>query len=903
MDEPVLVPLLPGFEHPLVKMKNIYILDAVSFLFRSYYAIRNMTNKRGESTGALYGFIRSVQKIVKDFQPDHLVAVFDGPQNKQARVAMYEHYKSNRKGMPEDLGPQLELALRFCEYAGIPYLSEAGVEADDLIGAITKWAERGESDVFICSSDKDLAQLVSNRVSMIHTHKENLIIDRDQVEKIYGVKPEQIVDYLAIMGDTSDNIPGIPGFGPKTASSLLQEYGTLENLLRNLDTMTNKKRADKIREHEEDARLSQQLAMLILDVPYPKDVNYYKLKNPDLETLTALYQDMNFSTLLKELGEETSIANVPNDEKNEYQIIDDLAALELLMTQLSKEKTIVFDTETCELQPMKARLVGIGFCTTAGKAWYVPTNGQLGLETVLEKVRPLFENPEIGFIGHNIKYDLHILLNHGIEVPTIAFDTMLASYLLNPQNNRHGLDHLSLEKFGKVKTPIKDLIGTGKKQKSMVDVPIEEVGPYCCEDVDYTFRLKELFEKEIKQESLAPVLFDIELPLIPVLISMERAGMYIDASKLREMSDDLTQKIEKIEKEIYDLAGESFNIKSPKQLSEILFDKLQINIGQKKRSTRAEVLESLKQEYPIASKILEFRGLEKLRSTYADTLPLQVYEKTKRIHCTFMQTVTATGRLSCQDPNLQNIPIRSEEGRKIRAAFRPDPECLRYLSADYSQIELRLLAHMSQDPKLIQAFQSDEDIHASTAATVFDVPLSQVTKEMRSQAKAVNFGIIYGQQAFGLAQELGIDLKEASSFIKRYFEKYPQVKAFLDTCKDKTRKTGMATTMMGRRRMIPEIHSTNGMIRAAAERLAVNTPLQGSQADIIKIAMIKLHEELKNDTQVHMVLQIHDELIFELPEDRIEKVQPLVHDIMENIIQLSIPLRVNIEIGKNWGEC
>jgi DNA polymerase-1 len=901
MDESSLVSLLPGFDNQLVKMKNIYLLDAVSFLFRSYYAIRNMTNKQGESTGALYGFIRSVQKIIKDFGPEHLVAIFDGPNNKHSRTQMYEHYKSNRTGMPEDLVPQLELALEFCKLAGIPCLSEEGVEADDLIGAVAKWAEKNHAKVFICSSDKDLAQLVSDQVFMIHTHKDNLLIDRAKVEEIYGVKPEQIVDYLAIMGDTSDNIPGIPGFGPKTAASLLQEYGTLEKLLASLDSMENQKRAEKIREHKNDALLSRQLAELILDVPFPKDEEAYKLKGPDLEPLTALYQDMNFSTLLKELGEEEP-PEAPQ-EQVDYQIVDDLENLDQLISRLAAEKTIVFDTETTELQPMKARLVGIGFCIEKGKAWYIPTNGALGLETVLEKVRPLFENPNIGFVGHNIKYDLHILLNHGIVLPKIAFDTMVASYLLNPQNNRHGLDQLSLEKFGKIKIPIKDLIGTGQKQKSMLDVPIKEVGPYCCEDVDYTFRLKKQFEAEIKEESLTPILYDIEQPLIPVLISMERTGMYLDSKKLKAMSGILTEKIARIEKEIYDLAGEKFNIKSPKQLSEILFDKLQIPTGQKKRSTRADILESLQYEHPIASKILEFRGLEKLRSTYADTLPLQVNESTKRIHCTFMQTVTATGRLSCQDPNLQNIPIRSEEGRKIREAFRPDPENRRYLSADYSQIELRLLAHMSQDPKLIEAFQNDKDIHTSTAAAVFDVPIEEVTKEMRSQAKAVNFGIIYGQQAFGLSQELGMELKEASRFIKRYFEKYPQVKAFLEACKEKTRKTGMATTMMGRRRMIPEIHSTNGMIRAAAERLAVNTPLQGSQADIIKIAMIKLHDQLKDNPEVQMVLQIHDELIFELPEDQIDRIKPLVHHTMENIVQLSIPLRVNIEIGKNWGEC
>lgn len=880
-------------------MKNIYLIDAVSFLFRSYYAIRNMTNQRGESTGALYGFIRSIQKMIGDFHPEHIVAIFDGPNNKAARIKIYPEYKSHRMGMPEDLVLQLELALDFCKWARIPYLSQEGVEADDLIGGVAKWAEKEGSNVFICSSDKDLAQLVSDRVKMVHTHKDNLIIDRNEVEQLYGVRPEQIVDYLALMGDSSDNIPGVPGFGPKTAASLLKEYGTLNDLLSQLDQMKNKKQAEKLQKHLEDARISQQLAQLIDDVSFPKNWDAYKLGQPDVESLTALYKEMNFTSLLKGLGQEVAISQ----EKIAYKVVDELSELQWLISDLSKEKMVAFDTETTELNPIEARLVGIGFCVSKGKAWYIPTNGKLGLETVLEKVAPLFKNPEIGFIGHNIKYDLHILLNHGIEIAKIGFDTMLASYLLHPEKNRHGLDYLTLEKFGKTKTPISDLIGTGKKQKSMAEVPIDQVGPYCCADVDYTLRLKELFEKEIEASSLTSVLYDIEQPLIFVLLAMERSGMSIDRSKLRTMSIKLVEKIEKIEKEIYDLAGEVFNIKSPKQLAAILFDKLQINLGKKKRSTRADVLESLEKHYPIASKILEFRALEKLRSTYTDALPLQVNPNTKRIHCTFMQTVTATGRLSCQDPNLQNIPIRSEEGRKIREAFCPNEEGRCYLSADYSQIELRLLAHMSKDPDLIEAFQKNEDIHTSTAARVFDVPLNQVTKQMRSQAKAVNFGIIYGQQAFGLAQELGIELKEASHFIQCYFEKYPQVKIFLEKCKEKVYQSKMATTMMGRRRMIPEIDSLNGMIRSAAERLAVNTPLQGSQADIIKMAMIKLHHELQAYPGVQMVLQIHDELIFELPEEKIEKIKPLVQEIMEQIVSLSIPLKVNIKIGKNWAEC
>lgn len=886
-------------------MKNLYILDAVSFLFRSYFAIGGMTNPRGQSTNALYGFIRSIQKIQKDFSPDTIVAVFDGPNNKQARTAIYEEYKSNREGMPEDLFPQLEWAHNFCEAAGIPYLSEEGVEADDLIGAITKWAENKGIKVFICSSDKDLCQLISDQVFMVNTHKNNLLIDSSKVEEMHGVKPEQIVDYLAIMGDKADNIPGIPGFGPKTAASLLKEYGSLERILCSLDEMQNQKRAEKIKAHIEDARISKKLATLILDVPYPEDETFYHVKPPNLEALNNLYREMNFNTLLKELGQEQIITpeETTLSTSLSYKIIDSEEELKPLIEKLKKEPTICIDTETDQLSPMAARLVGVGFCVSPNEAWYIPTNGKLGLDKVIENLKPLIESPHSAFYGHNIKYDIHILKNHGIHLHNIGFDTMIASYLLTPQNNRHGLDLIALEKFGKVKTPIKDLIGSGKNEISMKDVPIDKVGPYCCEDVDYTCRLKELFEKEIEKGRLSDVLYKIELPLIPVLIDMERYGMYLQKDKLDEMSGVLREKLALLEKEIYDLAGESFNIKSPKQLGEILFEKLQINNGGKKKSTRADILESLKNDYPIAGKVLEYRALEKLRSTYTEALPLQVNEDTGRIHCTFMQTVTATGRLSCKDPNLQNIPIRSEDGKKIREAFVPELPGWVYLSADYSQIELRLLAHLSEDPKLVGAFNKGEDIHASTAATVFDVPLNEVTKQMRAGAKAVNFGIIYGQQAYGLSQELGIDMKEASAFIKKYFERYPGVRDFIESSKEKVRKTGVATTMFNRKRPIPEINSTNGMIRSAAERLAVNTPLQGSQADIIKQAMIDVQEALKEERLAHMVLQIHDELIFELPEENVSRAQQIVQTIMENITTLSVPLVVNIAIGKNWGEC
>ena len=881
-------------------MKKIYILDAVAFLFRSYYAIKGMTNSQGQSTNALYGFIRSVQKLIKDFAPENLIAIFDGPNNKARRVALYQEYKSNRTGMPEDLAYQLEWAHDFCLNAGIPYLAEPGVEADDLIGAIAKWAEKKGMEVFICSSDKDLCQLVTDRVSMLNTHKNNLLITPEKVEEIHGVKPDQIVDYLAIMGDSSDNIPGIPGFGPKTAATLLKAHGSLDAILNNLDQLSNQKWAEKIRAHKEEAKISQKLASLFDDVPFPEDLHFYQIKPPQLPALQKLYETMNFNTLLSELE-----LPLPQQEEElvSYTILDSEEEVLELINHLMQEQEICIDTETDQLFPMAAKLVGIGLCTSPARAWYLPTNGALGLERILELIKPLLENPSIAFYGHNIKYDLHIFKNHGIEIRSIGFDTMIASYLCNPQKNRHSLDALSLEKFGKTKTAITSLIGSGKQEISMREVPIEKVGHYCCEDVDYTCRLKALFEKEILSEGLSKVLQEIELPLIPVLVAMERRGIFIDEEKLNSMSGILRDELSRLENEIHTLAGEAFNIKSPKQLGEILFDKLGIRTGGKKKSTRAEILEELKSEHPIAEKILEYRALEKLRSTYVEALPHQIYAKTGRIHCSFMQTVAATGRLSCQDPNLQNIPIRTEEGRKIREAFLPEKEGWSFLSADYSQIELRLLAHLSQDPKLLSAFQGCEDIHKATAATVFDLPLYQVTHKMRAAAKAVNFGIIYGQQAYGLSKELGIPLKEASLFIQKYFNLYQGVRDFIEASKESVRKSGEATTMFGRKRPIPDILSKNGLLRAAAERLAVNTPLQGSQADIIKMAMLKLHQELEKSQLAHMILQVHDELIFEVRDENVSTLSQLVQTLMESITTLSVPLVVNISVGKNWGEC
>ena len=890
-------------------MEKIFIVDAVNYLFRSYYGIGPMTNSKGESVSALYGFIRSIQKLIRDFSPSHLICVFDGPDNKKSRHAVYADYKMHRKGAPEDLFPQFEWADQYCEIAGIPVLCLEGVEADDTMAAVAIWAEKRGAQCFICSSDKDLMQVVSPNVFMIHAHKDNLLIDAKKVEEIYGVRPDQMLDLLSMMGDASDNIPGIPGFGPKTAASLLQEFGTLDAILAHPEKVKGEKKQQALRDHREDALMSRQLATLDIGVPISQDEDFYRLKEPDKNKLIGFYQEMNFTTLLRDLqsGPAAPAPQVKTIETQDYRLVDTLEKLKDLMSRLKNEKEIGIDTETTDLSPMKADLVGIGFCVDPGTAYYVPCNGPIPKPTVLDELRAFFQSAKGSFFGHNLKYDWHVLQNQKIDLRSISFDTILASYLLDPQNRKHNLDDLSLEKLKKVKIPIEELIGKGKNEISMLDVPVENVKNYCCEDIDFTARLKEIFEEGLRLKKLDRIFYDIELPLLPILAQMERTGIFLDVEKLQEIQSSLSEELLKAKTRVFSAAGEEFNINSPKQLGQILFQKLGLKPpGQKKTefSTAADVLEELADEHSIVQEILNYRTLEKLRSTYIEALPSQINPATGRIHCTFNQSVAATGRLSCQDPNLQNIPIRSKEGNAIRSCFRPQKTGWSYLGADYSQIELRLLAHFSEDPQLLEAFRNGQDVHSHTASIVFGVPLADVTSEMRYAAKTVNFGILYGQTAFGLSKQLRISMHEASSFIKTYFERYPKVNEYLEHCKNEVRRTGVSKTLFGRQRPIPEIHNKNPSIRMAAERLAVNTPLQGSQADLIKIAMIQINRcIIERGLKGKMILQIHDELIFEIPDEEADLFKHLVKEKMENVIQLSIPIVVDISLGKNWAEC
>ncbi|MFA5249994.1 MAG: DNA polymerase I [Parachlamydiales bacterium] len=898
-------------------MEKIFIIDAVNYLFRSYYAIGPMTNDAGLSTSALFGFIRSVQKLLKEFNPKYAVAVFDGPNNKKARKAVYAEYKMQRKKAPDDLYPQFDLAFEFCSLFGLSALSIPEVEADDTMATIALWAQKNHLETYLCTSDKDLFQLVSDHLFVLLSHKDNLIVDAKKVEELFGVKPEQIVDFLAIAGDSSDNIPGLSGFGPKTAASLLQEFKTLDYLLEHPEKVPGAQKQRTLIKEKETALISRTLALLNTHVEIPQEKEFFKLKEPKISELEAFFAKMNFSKLLKEL-KTSSQMELPLDiseearrtqpaepqEKTDYRLIQNLPELKKLIDELLEEKEICLDLETTSLKPLEAKIVGLGLGFKPKKAFYLPFNGNLETAVLLKELKRLFSSSGPAFYGHNIKYDLQVLLNYGLEIRKLAFDTLLASYLIAPHHRRHNLDQLALEYFGKTKIPFESLTA---KNQTLLQAPIENVSAYCSEDVDYTVRLKQLFAQTLKEKKLGPLLEEIELPLVFVLAKMERHGVFLDAKKLKPLQETLTDQLHLLEKQIHQETGEEFNLNSPKQLSEVLFQKLKLPLPRRRRteySTGADVLENLAEKFPLVQKILNFRATQKLLTTYVEALPLEINPETKRIHPTFSQSTAATGRLSCQNPNLQNIPVKSEEGLQIRKAFKPEHPGWSLLSADYSQIELRLLAHFSEDPKLVQAFQEDKDIHAYTASLVFKVPLEEVTEKMRQTAKAVNFGTLYGQGAFGLQQQLKISYKEAGEFIKNYFERYEKVREYIEECHKKAAENQETQTLFSRKRPLPEISSKNPQIKAAAERLAVNTPLQGTAADLIKIAMIRIDQKIeKQKLEGFMILQIHDELVFEVPDKELETFKTLVKDEMENVVKLKVPLTVHLGVGKNWGEC
>jgi len=884
--------------------KTLYLIDGNSFCYRAFYAIRNLSNSKGRPTNAVYGFVTMMNKIIKDEKPDLFAIAFDmkGP---TFRHKKFDDYKIHRKPMPDDLASQLPLIKEVVHAYRIAVYEKEGYEADDILATIATKAARKGIDVFIVTGDKDALQLISDRIKVYSTHQEGLIYDEAKVKSRFRVEPGKMPDIMALMGDTSDNIPGVAGIGEKTAVELIAEFGSLERLLERTDDVRGESKKKLLREQRDVAVLSKELAILDRNVPIDVEIDTLTLGEPDRARLVELFKELEFKALLKEVAPKDTL-------KSRYTLIDSPGTFREFVRSLKGVKAFTFDVETTSEDPVRAELAGISFCLKEGDACYVGVapsgeGRKLERDAVLGDLKGVFEDGSVKKTGQNIKYEYIVLSKYGIRLRGIGFDTMVASYLLNPSKLNHNLEDISLEYLNhRMTTPITDLIGKGKGAITMDKADLDRVAAYSCEDSDVTFRLKEVLEKQIAAKGLGELFYNVELPLIEVLATMETNGVAIDVAYLRSLSVEMERKLASLTKKIYELAGEEFNINSPKQLSTILFEKLKLPVVKKTKtgiSTDEEVLRKLSPKHRLPGALIEYREFAKLKSTYVDALPGMINERTGRLHTSFNQTVTATGRLSSSDPNLQNIPIKTEEGRKIRKAFIPYRAGEVILSADYSQIELRILAHLSGDRDLMKAFREGLDIHAYTASLVFGVPEKDVTPEMRGMAKTVNFGIIYGMSPYGLSQSLGIEVDKAKEFIDSYFSRYPRVKSYLEGVLEDARRDGYVSTILGRRRSIPEIKSDDVRLKGFAERTAINAPVQGSAADVIKVAMIAIHEELeKRGLETKMILQVHDELVFNVPQDELREAIAIVKDRMEKVIRLSVPIEAHIKAGPNWLE-
>lgn len=885
-------------------MKRLFLIDGNSFCYRAYYAIRSLSSSKGQPTNAIYGFITMLGRIIKEESPDMLAVAFDlkGP---TFRHKKFEDYKKHRKPMPDDLVSQLPYIKQVVRAYNIPIYEVEGYEADDVLATIAKKAEAKEIDTFIVTGDKDALQMVNSHIKVFSTNREGLIYDAAAVKQAYGVGPERITDLIGLMGDSSDNIPGVKGIGEKTAIELIGEFGSLEGLYKNIDKIKSGSRKKILQDNEKSAFLSKELAILDIDAPVKIDFSEMSLTEPDQAKLAELFRELEFKSLLKEVTPSQKLGS-------EYKLIETEKELDSFIKELGKAEEFVFDTETTSEDPVLAKLAGISFSWKEGRAFYIGVCegkecGKLGTGLVLGRLKKIFEDGSIKKSGQNIKYDYIVLSNYGIRVKGIYFDTMVASYLLNPSKLNHNLEDISIEYLGhKMTTPIQSLLGKGKSAITMDKVDVNKVCCYSCEDSDVTLRLKKILEKELSKKDLDRLFYDVEMPLVEVLAQMEMDGVSIDSDYLKELSVEMKRKLDRLTGKIYEIAGEEFNINSPKQLSAIMFEKLKLPVIKRTKtgiSTDEDVLTKLAAKHPLPEKLLEYRELSKLKSTYVDNLPELINPATGKVHTSFNQTVTATGRLSSSGPNLQNIPIKTEEGRKIRKAFIPSDKKNILLSADYSQIELRVLAHFSEDENLIKAFKEGLDIHSFTAGLVFGVKENDVTSEMRNMAKTVNFGIIYGMSPYGLSQGLNIEVDKAKEFIDAYFERYPYVKQFMEGLLEDAREKGYVTTILGRRRYLPELNSQDVRIRQFAERMAVNTPIQGSAADIIKVAMISIqHNLMKGKFGSRMIMQVHDELVFDVLKEELKEVFKIVKDGMENVIKLKVPVEAHIETGKNWLE-
>lgn len=897
-----------------MKKKRLFLIDGSAIVYRSYFAfIRNpLINSKGENTGAAFGFANSLLRILKEENPDYIAVVFDTPAP-TFRHKMYKDYKSTRAETPQEMIEQLPRIRELVGYMNIPLIEKDGFEADDIIGTLARQAENQNMEVILFTVDKDLFQLVDDDIKLLKPSKGKEpaeLYDVKAVKEKLGVAPEQVADFLGLMGDSSDNIPGVPGIGEKTAAELIKQFNTLENAIANADKISKKKIAQNLKEYAEQARFSKKLATIDTNSPFKLNPEELSRREFNLPKLKQFFNEMEFGSLLKGLS-----STDKDEEKVDYRIVQSIQELEKLIETLKQKEEFVIDTESDSLSPVNANLVGLSICFNQKEAFYLPLFHKaedryhnLNKQEALLKFKPLLENEKIRKIGQNLKFDLEVLRSNGVDLKGMCFDTMLASYLLEPSSRQHGLDYLALKHFDHKKIPLKELIGSGKKEKAFDEVPIESGGRYSCEDADYTLRLRDLFAPKLRELKLDNLFSEVEMRLVEVLSDMEMAGVSIDVKYLKDMSVDLDRDLKKLEKQIFDLAGKEFNINSSQQTSRILFEDLKlipIRKTQKKTglSTDSAVLEELAKEHPLPKILLEYRLLSKLKSTYVDALPDMVNPKTKRIHTSFNQTVTATGRLSSSEPNLQNIPIKTEIGSRIRKAFVPRNSDYKILCADYSQIELRILAHFSKDEALIKSFRKNEDIHTRTASEVFGVPIDKVTAEQRRQAKTANFAIIYGVSPYGLSQQTNMSPKEAKEFIDIYFSRYPKVKEYIDGCIQKAREDGFVTTLLGRRRYIPEIGSSNRQAREFAERIAINTPIQGTAADLIKVVMIKINHLLREkNVKSEMILQVHDELIFEAHKDEIDFVKDMVKENMERCVKLEVPIKVDIGIGNNWLE-
>jgi DNA polymerase-1 len=928
--------------HTPIHDKKLFLLDAFALIYRAYFAFAKnpRVNSKGQNTSAAFGFTNALIDVIKKEQPTHLAVVFDAPGGATNRQEDFAAYKANRQEMPEDLRAMIDPIKKIIEAFNIPILLKSGFEADDVIGTLAKVAEKEGYYTYMMTPDKDFGQLVSEKIFIYKPGRggdpASVLGVKEVCEKFEVDHPLKVIDILGLWGDASDNIPGIPGIGEKTSKKLIQEYGSLENIIENADKLKGKMRENVI-EFADQGRLSKQLATIILDVDVPFDPDHLVMCEPDAEKIKEVFTELEFRTLAKRvIGEEITVT-APVNEAGQFDLFGTQSLLEIqtpiqtsdlktivterpsyhfisnqeeraeLLHLLMQQKSVCFDTETTSTDALNAELVGMSFSFKAREAFYVAVpNDPKEAQTIVDFFKPFFENPTIEKIGHNVKYDLHILDNYGMKVAEPLFDTMIAHYLIQPES-KLSMDFLAEYYLQYKPISIETLIGKkGKNQGNMRDLDPKEVSDYACEDADITFQLKEILEPQIQKEHLKELFYGMEMPLVSVLQRMEREGIAIDVPGLKEYSARLEQESKQLEEEIKAISGEDFNLDSPKQLGEVLFEKMKITTKAKKTKTgqyqtSEDALEQYKNDHPIIGKILEYRQNKKLKGTYVDPLPLLLDKKDNRVHTNYMQTVAATGRLSSNNPNLQNIPIRTEKGREIRKAFISRGEGFKLMSADYSQIELRIIAALSEDPTMVEAFQKHQDIHAATAAKVFQVALEDVSKDQRSAAKAVNFGIMYGQSAFGLAQNLGISRTEAKTIIDSYFTQYNTIKSFMDGLVNNARELGYVETIKGRRRYLPDINSANAIVRGFAERNAINAPIQGSAADIIKLAMIAVDKAMQEQqVKSKLLLQVHDELVFDVHESEHELMQQLVQEAMESAIDLVVPMEVEMKIADNW---